>query len=249
MRTGWMWMTALMVLSGCGERSASPEASAAADAVAAAPAVPRPAPTAAPSPTARHTAALRSCATELGAGGAARRVAICRSVSPATRPPCNVANSCAAIDDEIARSCALFAGARDAGATPIPGCGADPMGAEAAADVIRRYYAAIDAHDYATAWTQWGDDGRPGQSFAAFQRGFADTRSVRVTIGAMAPAEGGAGSIYQTVPVTIDATLDDGRRQRFAGRYVVRRVNAIDGATASQRRWHIDLASLTAAKG
>jgi hypothetical protein len=182
----------------------------------------------------------RSCADEIGKAAAAQRVNLCIKVSPATHPPCNAANSCAMIEDEIARSCALF----DGDGEPVQGCTVDPKSSQAAADVVRRYYAAIDARDYGTAWTQWGDNGRPGQTFAAFEKGFARTRATRVTIGTLGPSEGGAGSIYQTVPVTVEATLDDGSAQRFAGSYVVRRVNGVDGASASQLRWHLDSAQL-----
>jgi hypothetical protein len=186
------------------------------------------------------TAAPRSCAAQIGAAAAAQRVKVCRNTSPATHPPCNAANSCAMIEDEIARSCALF----DGDEPPMKGCGPDPKGMQAAADVVRRYYSAIDARDYATAWTQWGDDGRPGQSFKAFENGFAQTRSTQVKIGALEPGDGGAGSIYQPVPVTVEATLVDGTRQRFTGSYIVRRINDVDGASPSQLRWHIDSAQL-----
>lgn len=182
----------------------------------------------------------RSCAAEIGAAAAARRAKVCLGVSPATHPPCNAANSCAMIEDEIARSCALF----DGDGPPMKGCDVKPKSAQAAADVVRRYYAAIDARDYATAWQQWGDDGRPGQSYKAFENGFAHTRSTRVTIGALKPGDGAAGSVYQPVPVTVEATLNDGSAQRFIGTYIVRRVNDVDGASASQLRWHIDSAQL-----
>jgi hypothetical protein len=128
----------------------------------------------------------------------------------------------------------------------MKGCDVEPRSGQAAADVVRRYYAAINARDYATAWSQWGEDGRPGQTFDAFVAGFAHTRSTRVAIGKLEPAEGAAGSIYQSVPVTVEARLDDGARQRFSGAYVVRRVNGVDGATAAQLRWHIASARLQA---
>lgn len=195
-----------------------------------------------PTPVAQSTAPTRtaaprelSCAAEIGATAAAQRVAICRDVSPATHPPCNAANSCAMIEGEIARSCAL---SDDSGCTPTPKSPA------AAADVVRRYYSAINARDFSTAWTLWGDDGRPGQTFAAFEAGFAKTRSTRVTIGPLEPGDAGAGSIYQPVPVTVDATLNDGTRQRFVGSYTVRRVNDVDGATPAQLRWHLGSAQL-----
>jgi len=183
---------------------------------------------------------LLSCNAEIGEAAAAKRVAMCRDVSPATHPPCNAVNSCAIIEDEIARSCALF----DGRGTPIAGCEPAPKSMEAAAAVVRRYYSAINARDYATAWTQWGDEGRPGQTLAAFEAGFAHTRTTRVTIGALQPGDAGAGSIYQPVPVTVDATLDDGTQQRFRGTYVVRRVNGVDGASPGQLRWHIGSAQL-----
>jgi len=185
-----------------------------------------------------------SCAAEIGAAAAGRKVKACLNVSPATHPPCNVANSCAMIDDEIARSCALF----DGQGAPMADCKPAPASMAAAAAVVQRYYAAINARDYGTAWHQWGDDGPPNQSQAKFAAGFARTRATRVTIGALQPGDGAAGSIYQTVPVTVDATLDDGTHQRFAGDYVIRRVNGVDGASPGQLRWHIDSAHLAPAR-
>ena len=182
----------------------------------------------------------RSCVAEIGRAAADRLARQCRNVSPATRPPCNVANSCAMMTEEIARSCALF----DGQAAPPAECRTAPASGVAAADVVRRYYSALNARDYETAWTQWGSEGPPNQTRAAFEAGFARTRATRVTIGALPPSEGAAGSIFQTVPVTVDATLADGKRQRFKGDYTLRRVNGVDGATADQLRWHIDAARL-----
>jgi len=185
----------------------------------------------------------RACAAQIGAKPAAAKVKLCRSVSPATHPPCNAANSCAMIDDEIARSCALF---DDKGA-PVPGCTPAPKSPEAAAAVVQRYYAALNARDYDTAWNQWGQNGPPSQSRARFAAGFAHTRSTHVRIGRLPPGDAGAGSLYQPVPVVVDATLDTGARQRFIGNYILRRVNDIDGATAAQLRWHISAAQLKTA--
>jgi hypothetical protein len=233
-----------LLLAGCGSADGRTERAEGGGVTAAAAPAPAPRPVAAataPRRTQPRRTQPRSCAAEIGAAAAARRVAICRNVSPATHPPCNAVNSCALIDDEIARSCALF----DGKGAPMPGCTPPPKSAAAAAAVVRRYYAALDAGDYGTAWQQWGDDGRPGQTYAAFAGGFAHTRSTRVTIGTLPPGDAGAGSLYQPVPVTVDATLDDGRHQRFRGRYVVRRVNDVDGASPGQLRWHIDSAQLT----
>lgn len=190
------------------------------------------------------TAGPLSCAADIGTAAAEKRVNLCRSVSPATRPPCNVANSCAMIEDEIARSCALID--RDRNNPPTPGCSPAPHSIDAAAAVVKRYYSAINARDFSTAWSQWGEDGPPGQTRGRFEAGFGLTQSTHVTIGRLTPGDAGAGSLYQPVPVTVDSQLVDGRRQRFVGEYIVRRVNGVDGATPAQLRWHIDSARLKA---
>jgi hypothetical protein len=100
--------------------------------------------TIASSPTQRVFAVPLSCAADIGRVAAAKRVKICRSVSPATHPPCNVANSCAMIEDEIARSCASF---DDNKTMSTKGCGPAPRSTEAAVEVVRRYYSAINARD------------------------------------------------------------------------------------------------------
>ncbi len=50
----------------------------------------------------------RSCRDEVGAKKAEQYVAQCQQVSPATHPPCNVANTCALMIDEIKRSCGIL---------------------------------------------------------------------------------------------------------------------------------------------
>jgi hypothetical protein len=119
-------------------------------------------------------------------------------------------------------------------------------GTAAAIGVVRDYYRAIDARDYASAWAKWGDGGRPGQTFAAFRRGFAATRHVRVSVTGPARSEGAAGSTYVTVQVSVDGVTTRGGRQRFVGSYVLRRVNDVDGSTPSQRQWHLYSATLRA---
>jgi hypothetical protein len=49
-----------------------------------------------------------SCAQELGKRRAAVLVKQCLQVSPATHPPCNAANACVLIREEIKRSCDLL---------------------------------------------------------------------------------------------------------------------------------------------
>ena len=54
------------------------------------------------------TGSETACALELGQTASARLVERCIAVSPATHPPCNAANPCAMIRDEIDRSCAMY---------------------------------------------------------------------------------------------------------------------------------------------
>lgn len=112
-------MTALALLlaaSGCGGTPANngaapvPANSVAANNQAVAAPAPPPANTAnaantsAPLNTARPPAS-EGCAGEIGLAGAQELVDQCRTVSSATRPPCNVSNQCALIEDEILRGC------------------------------------------------------------------------------------------------------------------------------------------------
>ena len=50
----------------------------------------------------------KSCEAEIGKQAATELAKRCRSVSPATRPPCHPANPCEMIQSEIDRSCAMF---------------------------------------------------------------------------------------------------------------------------------------------
>jgi hypothetical protein len=121
--------------------------------------------------------------------------------------------------------------------------------AAAAADVVRRYYAAIAERDYKTAYMLWSDQGKAShQSLEKFQAGFAETRTTSVKVEQPGAVEGAAGSLYVTIPVSVHAELNDGASQEFAGDYVLRRVNNVDGSSEEQRRWHITSASLHAAK-
>ena len=51
-------------------------------------------------------------------------------------------------------------------------------------------------------------------------------------------------AVFITVPVRVYATLKNGRHQRFAGQYILRRVNDVDGATREQLSWHLTSATL-----
>jgi hypothetical protein len=130
-----------------------------------------------------------------------------------------------------------------AGATDMPAAGDEP-GVQDAVAVVGDYYAAIEQHDYAHAWSLWSDGGRSsGQTAQQFADGFANTAHVVVQPGAPGRLDAAAGSRYIEVPVTIEAAQRDGSVRRYAGSYTLRRA-VVDGATAEQRAWRIASANL-----
>ncbi len=66
---------------------------------------------AAPPTSEEATSGPQSCLAELGEADAQVLVDQCLSISPATRPPCNVQNDCQMIRDEIRRGCNFGDGA------------------------------------------------------------------------------------------------------------------------------------------
>ncbi len=120
----------------------------------------------------------------------------------------------------------------------------DSTSVAAAAEVVRDYYAAINARDYRTAYEAWSGAGAAsGRTYEPFAAGFSNTARVEATIGVPGREDGAAGSRYVEVPVTLRAMTTAGAGQRFAGHYVLRR-SVVDGATAAQRRWHFESAKL-----
>lgn len=110
--------------------------------------------------------------------------------------------------------------------------------------MVRRYYAAINARDYRTAYAQWSDDGRASkQTYEQFAAGFAQTQAVTPEVGPPGGIEGATGSRYVEVPISLRATTRDGQVQQFAGSYTLRKT-VVDGASAEQRRWHLYSAKL-----
>jgi hypothetical protein len=106
-------LTAALMLSACGDPAPADKTDAASTATAEqTPVMPEDAPpqeeadTTAPDET--STAAVKTCAEDIGAAAAAKLVDRCIAVSPATHPPCNAENECALIQGEIDRSCAMY---------------------------------------------------------------------------------------------------------------------------------------------
>ncbi len=129
-------------------------------------------------------------------------------------------------------------------APPAPDTGAAEPTAADAVSLVRDYYAAINARDYARAHRLWANDGAAsGQTALQFASGFARTQGVSVEVGAPGAEDAGAGQRYLEVPVSLSATQADGSVKRYAGRYVLHRT-VVDGATPDQRTWRIQSADL-----
>lgn len=128
-------------------------------------------------------------------------------------------------------------------AAPAETPGVEPTPQEAVA-VLRDYYAALDARQYARARALWADGGRASaQTPQQFADGFADTAQVGVELRAPGRVDAAAGSRYIQVPVAVRVTARDGSVRRYIGAYTLRRA-VVAGASAEQRAWRIASADL-----
>ncbi|WP_292063810.1 hypothetical protein [Brevundimonas sp. UBA7664] len=111
-RTVIALMAVTALVAGCDRPAATPAEAPAAEAPAPAPEMPADAPPQEevdPAVAMTPAGAPVSCLNDVGAAAAQRLVDRCIAVSPATRPPCNVANPCEMIQGEIDRSCEMYA--------------------------------------------------------------------------------------------------------------------------------------------
>lgn len=131
-------------------------------------------------------------------------------------------------------------------AAPVTAAETSPA---AARRVVERYYAAIDRGDFRTAFRAWDGNGTAsGKSYAVFRQGFAATARSRVVTRPATNGDAGMSQRWVDVPVDVYATLKNGRRQHFRGRYTLHRVVAGVGAPADRLNWHISSARLIAVR-
>lgn len=123
-----------------------------------------------------------------------------------------------------------------------PGYRDDRSTAEA---VVSSYYNAIDRKEYARAYSYFREGAAP--EYGGWVKGYADTEHVAVSFGQMAQ-EGAAGSIYYTLPVTLQVRRTNGTSARFAGCYTLRLVQPRNQEPPFEGI-HIESARLDAAKG
>lgn len=115
---------------------------------------------------------------------------------------------------------------------------------EDARQVLRDYYAALNARDVAAAQAAWVD-GNAARAARTDADGGASI--VELLLGEPRAIEGTAGSVHVEVPVTVTSRRADGSSQRQAGRYTLRR-SQVDGASAAERAWRIEAVDLRAAR-
>jgi len=95
-----------------------------------------------------------------------------------------------------------------------PAAGPPPptSNANSARDVVEEYFAAINAGNYALAWSLGGMNIQNG-SYNSFVQGFAGTSSDAITIVSV---------VGDTITVNLDATQTDGTHKYFSGTYTVK---------------------------
>jgi hypothetical protein len=98
------------------------------------------------------------------------------------------------------------------GGRPAPQSSATSAPQSSARQVVEDYFAAINAGNYAQAWSLGGSNIQGG-SYESFIQGFAGTSSDAVTI---------VSTSGDTVTIALDATQTDGTHKYFAGTYTVR---------------------------
>jgi len=127
-----------------------------------------------------------------------------------------------------------------------------PDATKAPADVtdsptaLQSYYKALNAGQYAKAFTYWSNEGQAnGNSFTTFANGYGGTKSIDPHFGT--PVLGGAaGSVFATVPAVVVSTMKDGTQQTFCGNYTMRQINVQPFQLLG---WHIDSASINQLTG
>jgi len=119
---------------------------------------------------------------------------------------------------------------------PEPKGSIDPKSVEAAGQVVQRYGALIEQGRWTASRGLWSS----AEAAKEFERNFRSYADVHVEIGELGGAEGAAGSIYVSEPVTFHGKKNGGGDYRRAAQVTLRRVNDVPGSTADQRRWHIE---------
>ena len=111
-----------------------------------------------------------------------------------------------------------------------------PASPAAAKAVVDAYAGLAEKGSFADAAKHWTN----ATAAAQFAASLEDYPKVRMSAGAPIDEEGAAGSIFITVPLTLDLTLRSGSPYQMTCKATLRRVNDVPGSSAQQRRWHIE---------
>ena len=99
---------------------------------------------------------------------------------------------------------------------PVPGYLDDRSSAQ---EVLRSYYNAVSSGQYSRAYSYWENPEVVLGPYDDFVAGYALTDSARVVAFGQVQSDAGAGQLFWSVPVTLQATLTDARQQWFVGCY------------------------------
>jgi len=127
--------------------------------------------------------------------------------------------------------------------TPVSEAPFTEDSAQGAANVVQTYYALIGEGKYAAAYRLW-EPGAAGMSEQAFVASFAKYSAYRANVGAPGKIDAGAGQRHVTVPVQVYGRLKQGGSEfNMLGSITLHRTE-VDGATAEQKKWHINTADI-----
>ncbi len=107
---------------------------------------------------------------------------------------------------------------------------------EAARKVMTDYGALVARGSLAEAAKYWSDPANAKEFAASLE----DYPQVKVAAGKPRDEEGAAGSIFITVPLTLNLTLRNGSPFKMQCEGLMRRVNDVPGSSEEQRRWRIE---------
>ena len=128
---------------------------------------------------------------------------------------------------------------------PAPNVPAQPSTDQASpAEFVARYAALLQARKFDQAYAFL--DPSMNVTKAQFEKRVAGYKTIHAAIGKVGPVEGAAGSLYDTVQLTLTGEKADGTPYSLTGPLTLRRVNDVPGSTAEQRQWHIYKMDLSA---
>jgi len=89
--------------------------------------------------------------------------------------------------------------------------------------LIESYYNAVNRKEFARAYGYYSEEGRE-PDFKTFVKGYENTKSVKVALRKTDP-DPGAGQIYWSQPLAIEAETTDGKKEVFTGCYTIHLTN------------------------